>query len=372
MQCSFAFWCVFTVNRMATFPVDEVKKEAVPCKTSKPLEIITNYTRAKPESCFQFPDSLNPVYSGLTRNSFVGTVHLAYSQHYPLVLSPDMLWQCVAQGFAMHVNQNAKKLRHMFVAHAGKKVIAVRKDSFVKGSPDNKWEEAFGQFSEEIRKNVGDEIHGALTPEFTTTGPVERAAAQVVLMDTLKEYFEYVVMTECGIPEITLEGTTEDWIKLREKALSLGRFNLKWWTKPLGEILDEFVSASSGKPNREFWQSIYKVYNESGGTTVSGWIVTLFPYLGSSIKNMHRNGGLTMWRQENFWGIQTSDIPKGFVSTPFKWLYFDEEFEMHFYGGFLGTGQDKESLTLRPVIGWAVVDSEEEEKSKMNQRIRLF
>ena len=250
----------------------------------------------------------------------------------------------------------------------------VRRDDFVKGSPDNKWEEAFGQFSEEIRKNVGDESHSALTPEFTTTGPVERAAAQVVLMDTFKEYFEYTVMTLCGIPEITLEGTTEDWIKLREKALSLGRFDLKWWTEPLGEILEEFVRASSGKPNREFWQSIYKVRHGSGGTTVSGWIVTLFPYLGSSIKNMYRNDtGLTKWRQENFWGINTSKIPKGLVSTPFKWLYYNEEFEMHFYAGFLGTGQDKQSLALRPVIGWAVVDNEEEEKAKMGQRVqRLF
>ena len=108
---------------MATFQVDEVQKAAVPCKASEPLEIVTSYTRAKPESCFQFPDSLDAVCSGLTRNSFVGAVHLAYSQHYPLVLSPDMLWQCVAQGFSTHVNQNAEKLRHMFVATLGRKPL---------------------------------------------------------------------------------------------------------------------------------------------------------------------------------------------------------------------------------------------------------
>ena len=78
-----------------------------------------------------------------------------------------------------------------------------------------------GEFSEEIHKNVGDDIHALLTPEFSTTGPVERAAAQVVLMDTFKEYFESMVMSSCGIPEITLEGTTEDWKKLQDKTLSL-------------------------------------------------------------------------------------------------------------------------------------------------------
>lgn len=37
----------------------------------------------------------------------------------------------------------------------------------------------------------------------------------------------------CGIPEITLKGTVEDWKLLREKALSLGRYELEWWTEEL-------------------------------------------------------------------------------------------------------------------------------------------
>ena len=96
-----------------------------------------------------------------------------------------MIWQCVAQGFVIHVNKNAEKLCHLFVAHEGKKKIEVRRDEFVKGSH---WEGALRDFSEEIRKNVGNEIHGILTPEFSTTGPVERTAAQVVMMDAFKEY----------------------------------------------------------------------------------------------------------------------------------------------------------------------------------------
>ena len=108
-----------------------------------------------------------------------------------------MIWQCVAQGFAIHVNKNAEKLRHLFVAHKGKKVIEVRVDHFQKGSPTNDWEGALGLFSEEIRKNISDDIHSLLTPEFSTTGPVEKAAAQVVMMDAFKEYFSYYAMTLC-------------------------------------------------------------------------------------------------------------------------------------------------------------------------------
>ena len=108
----------------------------------------------------------------------------------------------------------------------------------------------------------------------------------------------------------------------------------------------------------------------SGGKRISGWITTLFPYVGSSnIKKMQRNPLLDS-RSSLFarTDITANSFPKGFVSTPFKWLYFGEEFEMSFYAGFLGVGQDKESLALRPVIGWAVVDQEEEEKAKMSDR----
>ena len=132
----------------------------------------------------------------VTSTLFVSAVHMAYDQHYPLVLSPDAIWMCIAQGFANHVNQNAEKLRHLFVEHEEKKEIEVRRDCFVKGSPTNPWPEVFEEFSQQIRKHVGDKTHDLITPEFTTTGAVERAATQVVLMNTFKAYFKYMVDLE--------------------------------------------------------------------------------------------------------------------------------------------------------------------------------
>ena len=357
---------------MSTFEVDNVKRDDSPLPTANtPQDLVTTKIRVKPESCCRLHAEVNPVKSRSALNSFVEAVHTAYQSHYPLTLSPDIIWQCVAQGFGIHVNKNAEKLRHMFVAHEGKKKLEVRRDDFVKGSPDNNWEQAFGTFSDKIRENVGDEIHGLLTPEFSTTGPVEKAASQVVLMDTFKEYFEYRVTTLCGIPSITLEGTVEDWKKLREKTLSLSRFDFQWWTDAVKPILDEFVNVSSGAVNKEFWQTIYKVSGGSGGPYITGWVLTLFPYVGYRPENMRPNGYLQSWGQsEVFSGVTTGSFPPGTVSTPFTWQYFEEEFDMYFYAGFLGVGQDKKTLALKPVIGWAVVDKEEEEKSKLEQRSR--
>ena len=125
-------------------------------------------------------------------NAFIEAINTAYDKHYPLVLSPDAVWLVIAQGFARHVNENAEKLRNLFVEHEGKKTLSVRRDDFIKGSLDNPWPEVFGEFSEKIRQNIGPKLHDLLSPTFTTTGPVEKAATDVVLMDTMKKYFEYV------------------------------------------------------------------------------------------------------------------------------------------------------------------------------------
>jgi hypothetical protein len=70
---------------------------------------------------------------------FLAAVHLAFDQHYPLILSPDAVWLCITQGLALHINAHAEELRHHFVKHQGKETLVVRRDDFIKGSPDNNW-----------------------------------------------------------------------------------------------------------------------------------------------------------------------------------------------------------------------------------------
>lgn len=72
--------------------------------------------------------------------------------------------------------------------------ITVRRDDFVKGSPENPWPEAFGEFSAAIREHLGD-AHGLIVADFSTTGPVERAASEVVLLDAMQAYFSYEMLT---------------------------------------------------------------------------------------------------------------------------------------------------------------------------------
>ena len=51
------------------------------------------------------------------------------------------------------------------------------------------------------------------------------------------------VHTLCGIPQILLEGSAEDWQNLGRRVREWGRFDLNWWLKPLQPILDQFIAA---------------------------------------------------------------------------------------------------------------------------------
>ena len=338
---------------MSTFPVDQVSRATKPLPQENFEKVVISHTGGvKPES-FSKPTRV-PFEDQEGVNAFIAAVHTAYALHYPLVLSPDAIWMCIAQGLAQHISANADKLRSMFVEHEGKKELNVRRDDFIKGSPLNPWQEVFDEFSKQIQKHVGQKTHDLLTPEFSTTGPVEKAAAQVVLMNSFKEYFSYTVTTSCGIPEITLEGTVEDWKKLREKALGLAQYDLDWWIDALRPILDQFVAAASGDVNQQFWSTTYKQINTSGGPYISGWIVTLFPYIGQM--ELYRNRFLKGWETRQFISMTTASCPPGVVCTPFKWQYLEQEFPMHFYAGFMAATQDPDTLAIYPEIGWAVAD----------------
>jgi hypothetical protein len=282
-------------------------------------------------------------------NGFLGAVHTAYAYHYPLVLSPDDVWVAVAQGFATHVNKNAEALRSKFVKHEGKAEITIHRDHFSKGSPDNDWMGGFSEFSDRIAEHIGDSNRRLVVSDFSTTGPIEKAASEVVLMDTVKAYFDYRCRTMCGIPEITLLGGKGDWESIRQRAARFSDFGCSEWLRHLLPVLDRFVSVFEGSADPAFWEEFYKVRGGSGGPFVNGAINVFFPYLERGEANSHLD-----WKE---WGRgpTTDSIPRGLSEVPFTWEYFLDEYPMVFIGGFVGTVQD--GVAVRPALGWGVADA---------------
>jgi hypothetical protein len=316
----------------------------------------------------------------------IQAVHIAFSDHRPLVLSPDSIWLTIVQGFGHHVLENAETLRHRIVRHEGKKELCVETKSL---SPEL-WPSFMSSFSGLIKENSDPVLHETLLCEFSTTTPAIKTACEIALMDTYQRYFDYSMMCVCGIPEITLQGTVEDWQRIRDRIEVLATYDLYWWTSRLAPILDEFVATANGQPDREFWKAIYKPQKAYAAELASGWIGDLFPYLFSApgkykrserpghelcdSASSYRNRVLTEPRT-NWLLPSTSDHPFAGRGVPLKHfpsglsrvpvtvhLPGRSKTKVEVMGGFLGVSQRAEDNALAPIIHWAVVQRKLEAK----------
>jgi len=282
-------------------------------------------------------------------------VHHAFDEHRPLRLSPDHIWITIEQGLATHVRLNAEALRERFVSHEGQLRLELRHDEFAPGRV-NDWSGVVLEFAQEIRKHIGKK-HDLFVADFSTTGVVERCASSVVLMDGMQRYFSYVLRSACGIPRVTLEGTPDDWRAIRERVQYLRELELGWWVDALEPILAQLVETAEGRPDRDFWNSLYKRKNASGGPYITGWIQVFFPYCGPADQEPTARTQMARWQDgmtTPFGGGPTPDeLPPALASVPLRWLYFDQVRELQLLGGFLGVEQDAAGM-LSPLVGWAV------------------
>jgi hypothetical protein len=70
-------------------------------------------------------------------HSFFEGMYHAYMDHRPVVLSLDVIWLLISQGFAQHINANAEKLRHNFVNFDGKLTLIVKNTTVTLDNPSS-------------------------------------------------------------------------------------------------------------------------------------------------------------------------------------------------------------------------------------------
>jgi hypothetical protein len=298
-------------------------------------------------------------------NSFFYGMYQAYAEHRPFVLSPDMIWLLITQGFARHIHANAESLREYFVDHSGKHTLIVESGTDLMTNPDE-WEKIFPQFTTQISEYVGDELVNHLTADFSTTTSVEKIATEITIMEAMEPYFEYIVIRMvCGIPEITLQGTTEDWQKILDKIKYLERYQLQWWIKELEPILKEFVDASNGNINKKFWKNMFKYHSQKeygAPNIIDGWIVKFFPYDKDGKRNNLKNltGGKT--------------LPDEIVKVDLKYIEinggYTKETMLELWSGFIGLEQNPKNFALTPRIGWMIKKKDAHEQGII-QKLQL-
>lgn len=284
------------------------------------------------------------------QHPFFNGMYQAYADHRPFVLSPDMILLLLDQGFARHVKFNAEALRKYFVTHTGKLSLVIVNNKIKLDNPSSPWEEVFEGFEKEIKKHTSKDLVKTLTADFTTTTPVSRIATQTALMESVKPYFEFVQITiSCGIPEITLEGNTRDWERVLEKARFMKNYELSWWIDSLEPLLKEFIEASKGEIDKDFWRNMFKYHTlkvYGAPKVIDGWIVKFYPYNNDGKRNnLNELRGSNMLPSEILKvDMIHSEIKIGVpVTTP-----------LELWSGFIGLDQNEKTFALKPIMGWMV------------------
>ncbi|MCQ2069173.1 MAG: DUF4419 domain-containing protein [Bacteroidaceae bacterium] len=298
---------------------------------------------------------------------FTGMVQ-AFADHRPITLSPDVIWMLISQAFSHDVNADPEKFRDKFVDFDGKIDLIVQ-SRYPLYHPDFDWTAIVDGFAQQIDSNTKNDVAKLITADFSTTGTIERMASEIVLMETTKSFFEFIIMyVGCGFPSITLTGTVEDWQSIVDKTARLQELGAGKWAKELKPILEQFVQAAKGNPDKAFWQDIVMKNTPDrlrGGacsmekpTELDGWFLKLMPY--------DKEGKPTPAKVPHNY----DKMPKQMASAPVKYIEVDTltgqviaVIPLELTGGIAGYMAD-ENDCVSFQLGWAVNESEADENLK--------
>lgn len=286
---------------------------------------------------------------------FFQGIHKAFAGHHPFALRPEVLMYLINFNVAETVKRHPDDYRALFTGVAkGKEVIEIHHDGLCRGQ-DSPWHEVLPLFNGKLREKVPAGIMGHMLPGFSTDTPESDAASMVSFMDAASPFYDYRVMTLCGIPEIRLLGTPEDWTKLKNAAAALSEpcsKHLGPYFTNLLPVLATLANQAAGAPqDDEFWSSIYKWKSHSGGPKFDGWISAFLNYIQADGALVEKRAHHFDWRTAS---LSSGCAPSHISTVPFVWHLHGDEISMSFAGGVLGL--DVEDGYLTPALSYAVLE----------------
>ncbi len=354
-----------------SFAVDDVKIADSLLKVDYAKYIFEN--KIGKEILFYPEETANLGLVNSRNNGLIQTIQECYDNHRPLVLTPDIIWLTICQGVSIHINENYDSLKSIIFIEDKPDEIIVRNDSLDYGAKH--WKSLLESFAVETKKYTNDDFYSFFVSEFSTTTAIDKTAYQITLLESYKKAFQYIGDTGCGIPSILIAGNQEDWETILEKLDMLDKIGLSNWANSLKPVINEFINASKGNQNTEFWQSIYKSASEYAAFYISGWIIKFFPY----IKELEQGGvfdeehGATKIGEvytlnrfiddDNYLlsTLSTDNFPSGIAKVPVIWNnhFTGETKNIEVYAGFFAIKQYPDK-SLEPFVSWAICDEKAE------------
>jgi hypothetical protein len=325
-----------------------------------------------------------------TVSKFVTSLHSAFAEHIPFTLSPDVIMTIVSQEIAQFVKNNSEnqEIAKLFTKTPGEKQnINVEVDDFVYGSEHNDWMRGIEGFRVQLIEKVPSGVMEHMTPRMSVATPETNLVHLVSFMDAASKYYSYSMSTCCGVPAFNIEGTADDWDGIIRSAGKLTELlpGMALYFQNLVPILREIRNTAAGnKVDNDFWASIYKVDNGSGGPYNNGWFNNFYAHhygmdyrtrqFVANFKNeqgsydytlMDGNGyKISEYNNQGYFpgkrgggrygGPKLNNFPSNLSNVPFTWKYLGSEIPMAFVGGV--TGVEMVDGFLTPRLGISVVE----------------
>ena len=308
---------------------------------------------------------------------------MAYLRHFPIVINPSHFWLMILQGFARHmeINDNSERNRNKLVNFEGKKDISFETGINLFTASEEQWltfVDDLLDITTKMLEQSGKDLINLFKKEFSTSTKESIVANNIIILSSFKKYFEYSLSGTCGISKIIIEGTIEDWELLLEKIKAIGNFDeeIVFWTNELIIIIKKIIETLKTKrPDKEFFKNIVQNTDRSKQCQpdlINGWIIKFIPY--------DNNGKKCDFNSPNFNGLQIYDIPSQMTSLPFNLINKNKKgqiinYKAEFFSGFFGILQNKQNLSIRPVIGYAIVEvknKKEEQIKEMKRHLELM
>ena len=294
-------------------------------------------------------------------NGLLNTIFHAYNEHIPIKFRPDDIWLSILISCGKYICANYNSFKTKIVNHDGIIDLILKLDDDPKDNP-NLWLDITNKLLDKIKEHTKSDITEWYLPNFSTTTDKDRFISNFVFMSTLKKSFNYGGCCDCGLPQVTLEGTRDDWINLIEKVKWMYNFNdniINNWCKLLRPVLDNFVSAYDNIIDPSFWQRIctYITRGSAGETYFKGWFLVFSPFS----KNMeYMLNDFDKVQETNIYAnVEDDKICDATMDVNFDLDYFGTKYKYTLFGGMTGTQYNESTNVLYPCCDYIIIKTRE-------------
>lgn len=208
------------------------------------------------------------------RTNLISFLHVAWSKHYGIELTPDMFWYTILCSLSDTIKKNAETYRHLFTTSSEKKNIIT-----VTGDPTKiDLNQVIGELDHVMPNNSG-----IFLPIFSTSSTISQLAFKAAFCDAVSPYYNYMT-TLCGIPYVKLLGEKEDWVKLHDSLITVAEFvkscdpkYADWAVNKCAPILNKLAEQFDA-PDEKFMRDMFEIERCGSGhvAPIKGWIVDVF------------------------------------------------------------------------------------------------